>query len=172
MVRFLKQFAVGSIFFVCSVSAFAFSCFPGGFGHCIWGFDARDPGKTDLIDSTTFLKFCTVHQLYCSSNDQGYTSIMGRYLDEEVFVVAGPGFGGPDLIFDDKNQAELFIDEFTNRFNDTLFFVRNFNSPVKSAVAVGYYEETASGSKHIKLLFFPNEWKDSGYGHEYSPPDM
>jgi hypothetical protein len=156
-----------------SFSAFSYSCVLGAVGHCIWGFDKKDPGNLHLIDQKSFLEFCDKNNIYCSALNNGYNTIMGRYLNDEVFLIADKGWGGPDLILENKDQARQFTDNFKgiSKNQEALFFVKNDAHPMRHTVGIGYKEKTSAGIEEIKLMLLPNEWESSGDDYSYVPPD-
>ena len=168
-----KKLLVTCALLMSSVSALAYDCFLGAVGHCIWGFDKKDPVNLHLIDPESFLKFCDENNIYCSELNNGYHTINGRYLRKEVFLIAGKGWGGPDLILENKEQARQFAKNFKDisKNEDALFFVKNDARPVRSAIGIGYKEKTSAGIDEIKLLILPNEWATTGDDFTYVPPD-
>ena len=173
LMQLLKKLVVMSVLLIPSFSALASYCFPGGFGHCIWGVDKKDPGAVYLINSESFLEFCDKNNIYCSALNNGYHSIMGRYFNDEVFFIASKGYGGPDLILESKEQAEQFAQNFKaiSKNPDALFFVKNDAHPTRSILAIGYKEKSSGKGEKIKLFILPNEWEETGERYTYEPPD-
>lgn len=171
--KLLKKLLVMSVLLMPSFSAFASYCFPGGFGHCIWGVDKKEPGNVHLINSETFLEFCDKNNIYCSALNNGYHSIMGHYFNDEVFFIASKGYGGPDLILDSKEQAEQFARNFKSISNNpnALFFVKNDAHPTRHILAIGYKVKISGKSEEIRLFILPNEWDETGDRYKYEPPD-
>ena len=168
-----KLVAVG-VLFLSSLSASASTCQRGGYGHCIWAFDKKEPENIRLINGQPFLEFCDKNNIYCSTYNNGYNSIMGRYFDHDLFIIASKGWGGPDLILENKKEAERFANEFKGVTNnpDPRFYIKNDLHPNRNAVAVCYNEKTEEGTEEIKLFLLPNEWEETGDNYKYVPPDM
>lgn len=157
-----------------SVPVFAYDCVLGSVGHCIWaGFDKKDSKNVNLINPTSFLTLCKKYEIHCSTYNNDYNSIMGRYLNNDLFIISGKGWGGPDLIMDNQRQAEQFSQDFKNisyRPN-TYYYVKNDSNPARKAVVIGYKEKNRDGHEEIKLLMLPNQWEDNGNNYAYIPPD-
>jgi hypothetical protein len=171
--KFLIKLVAVGVLLMSSFSAYASYCELGGYGHCIWGFDKKDSQNINLIDGTLFMEFCNKNNIYCSSLNNGKNSIMGRYLHSEIFLIASKGYGGPDLILQDKAHAQRFATAFKaiSANQETRFFVKNDEYPTHQIVAVGYQAKTSEGREEIKLLFLPNEWEANGDDYAYTPPD-
>lgn len=172
--KFLTKLVAISLLLLTGVSAYASRCQLGGYGECLWAFDKKEPDNAYRIDGQRFLEFCAKNYIYCSTYNNGYNSIMGRYFDYDVFIIASKEWGGPDLILKNKADAERFANELKSVTNtpDALFYIKNDPHPMRNALAVCYKEITAEGKEEIKLFLLPNEWGETGDNYTYVPPDM
>lgn len=172
--KFLTRLVAMGVLFLCSVSAYAYSCQPGGYGPCLWAFDKKDPDDVRLINGQQLMKFCDENNIYCSTYNDGYNSIMGRYFDNDLFIIADKGWGGPDLILENKEDAKRFANAFASVTNnpDARFYIKNDPHFKHHAVAVCYKEITDEGIEKIRLFLLPNEWEEIGDNYMYVPPDM
>jgi hypothetical protein len=170
--KFLTKLLVSSVLCISSMSAYAYDCVLGGVGHCIWAFDKDDLKGPDLIDQALLVDFCDKNNIYCSAFTNGYNGIVGRFLDGEIFLITGKGWGGPDLILENKEQAVQFVDGFKKiaRHPDARFHVEktpNKLDPQGRRVAVAY-----KNGEEIKLMLLPNRWEESGDEYVYIPEDV
>lgn len=170
---YAKKLLVLCVFFMCSFSAFAYDCVINYVGHCVWGVDPKNPDKLDLIDSKQFLNFCNKNTIYCSTSHDGHNFIVGRYLNNKVFLIAGQGWGGPDLILENKEQAERFAADFKtiSSHSNTRFFVKNNTNPARRIIAVGYKEKADQEIEKIKLHLLANEFGATSDDYNYIPQD-
>jgi hypothetical protein len=168
--KLLSKLITCGVLAVASCSAYAYDCVLGGVGHCIWAFDKNHPQDTHLINGALFTAFCDKNEIYCSTYNNGYNSLVGRYLNGEVFLITGKGWGGPDLVLENRARADQFVEDFKKVVSDpdiqARFYVKNDAATTRRIIAVAYWEDGET-----KLLFLPNEWEETGDNYPYTPPD-